>query len=175
MSLKTKKLIRALIDLVVMAVLVLLDMYSKRLAVIYLKDKAPIVLAQGVFELNYLENRGAAFGMMQNMKYFFLAVAIVMVLFVVYALFKMPLKAGYFVMRMCFVMIGAGAIGNMIDRLTTEYVVDFFYFSLINFPIFNVADVYVTCACILLILCVLFFYKESDMAFLKPGSDKTEE
>jgi signal peptidase II len=76
-------------------------------------------------------------------------------------------------MRFLMVFIAAGAVGNMIDRVFLGYVRDFLYFSLIDFPIFNVADIYVTCATILLILLLLFYYKEEDdFAFLSPGGKK---
>ena len=64
------------------------------------------------------------------------------------------------------VCILAGAWGNMIDRLRYAYVVDFFYFKLIDFPIFNVADIYVTTAVILLLVLVLFYYKEEELDFI---------
>ena len=73
------------------------------------------------------------------------------------------------------VVIGffAGAIGNLIDRLMYQYVVDFFYFKLINFPIFNVADIYVTLSAALLIISVLFLYKEQDFeSVFPPKTDK---
>ena len=57
----------------------------------------------------------------------------------------------------------AGAVGNFIDRILHNYVIDFFYFSLIDFPIFNVADIYVTCAMALFIMLLLFYYKEADL------------
>ena len=63
-------------------------------------------------------------------------------------------------------MIAAGAVGNFIDRMYNGYVVDFFYFKVINFPIFNVADCYVVCAAGLLILLIGFFYKEDELSFL---------
>ncbi|MDY3716667.1 MAG: signal peptidase II, partial [Blautia sp.] len=70
-------------------------------------------------------------------------------------------------LRLLSYFITAGAIGNLIDRVRLGYVVDFIYFSLIDFPVFNVADIYVTGSMILLILLVLFFYKnEEDFAFL---------
>ena len=65
--------------------------------------------------------------------------------------------------RIVAVLIVAGAIGNMIDRVVHQYVIDFFYFKLINFPIFNVADIYVVVACILFILLMLFYYKEEEL------------
>ena len=60
----------------------------------------------------------------------------------------------------------AGAFGNMIDRAFRGYVVDFFYFKLIDFPIFNVADIYVTVTMVLLMGLILFYYKEEDLEFL---------
>ena len=60
----------------------------------------------------------------------------------------------------------AGAFGNLIDRVFRGYVVDFFYFKWIDFPVFNVADIYVTVTMILLLILILFFYKEEDLDFL---------
>ena len=54
----------------------------------------------------------------------------------------------------------------MIDRVQYNYVVDFFYFKLIDFPIFNVADIYVSVSCVLLAILVIFFYKDEDFDFL---------
>ena len=54
------------------------------------------------------------------------------------------------------ILFVAGALGNLIDRIVNNYVVDFFYFSLINFPIFNVADIYVTVAAFMFIILGLF-------------------
>ena len=72
----------------------------------------------------------------------------------------------YFWLRFCAVLVCAGAIGNMIDRIRLNYVIDFFYFSLIDFPIFNVADCYVVVACVLFAILVLFYYKDEDFAWV---------
>ena len=63
--------------------------------------------------------------------------------------------------------IAAGGIGNMIDRIRLDFVIDFIYFCLINFPIFNVADVYVTVSAIVVIVLILFVYKDSDLEIIK--------
>jgi signal peptidase II len=63
-------------------------------------------------------------------------------------------------------LIAAGAIGNMIDRIRYDYVVDFIYFVFINFPIFNVADIYVSISTFVLIFILLFYYKEEDLNFI---------
>ena len=77
-------------------------------------------------------------------------------------------------------MIASGAAGNMIDRVSHDYVVDFIYFVLINFPIFNVADIYVTVSTFLFVILFLFYYKENDFNFLsfrqqKPIREKDNE
>lgn len=160
-------------EAVLTALLVLLDQATKLAAVSALKDGGPYVLIPGVFQLQYLENRGAAFGLLQNARIFFLTVTLVALAAVIYVLVRLPLKRKYIVLRFLMVLIAAGAVGNMIDRVFLGYVRDFLYFSLIDFPIFNVADIYVTCATILLILLLLFYYKEEDdFAFLSPGGKK---
>ena len=160
-------------EAVLTALLVLLDQATKLAAVSALKDGGPYVLIPGVFQLQYLENRGAAFGLLQNARIFFLAVTLIALAAVIYVLVRLPLKRRYIVLRFLMVLIAAGAVGNMIDRVFLGYVRDFLYFSLIDFPIFNVADIYVTCATILLILLLLFYYKEEDdFAFLSPGGKK---
>jgi signal peptidase II len=68
--------------------------------------------------------------------------------------------------------VGAGAVGNMIDRIFRKYVVDFVYFSLINFPVFNVADIYVTVAAVMLVILILFFYQEEDFDRIFPKKTK---
>lgn len=160
-------------EAVLTALLVILDQATKLAAVSALKDGGPYVLIPGVFQLQYLENRGAAFGLLQNARIFFLAVTLIALAAVIYVLVRLPLKRKYIVLRFLMVLIAAGAVGNMIDRVFLGYVRDFLYFSLIDFPIFNVADIYVTCATILLILLLLFYYKEEDdFAFLSPGGKK---
>ena len=141
---------------------IILDQYTKFLAVIHLQD-APIVLIDGVFELRYLENRGAAFGMMQNQQTFFLVMGVILLIAVSILYVRLPQTNRFFPLRVCFVLLTSGAIGNMIDRASVNYVVDFLYFKLIDFPIFNVADIYVTVSAILIMLLILFYYKEEEL------------
>lgn len=145
--------------------LVLFDWYTKVLASAWLKGNPPLVLWDGVFELLYSENRGAAFGMLQGRQTFFFLIAVVVLAGAGYAMYRMPgwQNRHYHALKFCVILITAGAIGNMIDRITQGFVVDFLYFSLINFPIFNIADIYVTTATSVLFLLICFFYKEEDM------------
>lgn len=151
---------------------VLFDQWCKFLAVTYLKGNGPVSIIDGVFELNYLENRGAAFGIMQNRQYFFVVCAAAICLVIVYLYGKLPSEKKYTPLRVCAVLIWAGALGNMIDRIRLNYVIDFFYFRLIDFPIFNVADCYVVIACVLFAILIIFYYRdehEFDFLMAKKG------
>ena len=162
---KKKKIILA-VDIVMIILLVALDQFTKYLACEYLQDKPAIPLIKGVLELNFLKNSGAAFGMLQNQKVFFIMVAVLILFIIAYVLFRMPDEKKYGIMHVLLVMIAAGAAGNMIDRIRQDYVVDFIYFVIINFPIFNVADIYVTVSTFLFVILFLFYYKENDFSFL---------
>ena len=152
---------------ILVIVAVLIDQYTKYLAVTHLKDGPAFVLIDNVFELNYLENRGAAFGLLQNRQIFFVCVAILIFAFILYCYVRIPKTVRYLPLRLCGIFIVAGAAGNLIDRIRLGYVVDFFYFRLIDFPIFNVADCYVVIVCITFVLLILFYYRnEEDFSFL---------
>ena len=75
----------------------------------------------------------------------------------------------FFFLDLISILFFAGAIGNFIDRIAQDYVIDFFYFCLIDFPIFNVADIYVTVAAFLLIVLGFFYYKDEDWEKIFPA------
>lgn len=154
------------IDVFLMVLLVVADQVTKYLAVLKLKGKQPWIVLDGIFELHYLENRGAAFGMLQNQKLLFIFIAIIILTVIIYVLIKTPYQKKYVKLNLSLVFIASGAIGNLLDRVRYDYVVDFLYFSLINFPIFNVADIYVTLSAIYLVILLLFVYKETDLEYL---------
>ncbi|MFR9273801.1 MAG: signal peptidase II [Clostridia bacterium] len=141
---------------------VLLDQFTKYLAITKLKGEAPYILLKGVFQFEYLENRGAAFGLFQDQRiFFFISVAVICAV-VIWFYVKVPMERRFLPLRICAVLIVAGAFGNCIDRVRLNYVVDFFYFKLIDFPIFNVADIYVTVSTFALVVLLFFYYKEED-------------
>lgn len=166
MELKQKRMF--ILDLFIAALGLALDQYTKYLAVLHLKDQAPIPLISGVLELRYLENRGAAFGVLQNQKVFFIIMTCLVLAFCFYALWRMPDEKKYRLPHVLGGILIAGALGNFIDRLRLDYVVDFIYISLIDFPIFNVADMYVSFICVLGLFLVFFgHFGEEDFNFLK--------
>lgn len=140
-----------------------LDQVTKWAAVIYLKGNQPIPLIKGVFELYYLENRGSAFGLMQGMRYFFLAMTVLVLILIPYIYYKIPMTPRFLLLRLDAVFFLAGAVGNAIDRVLHGYVIDFLYFSLIDFPVFNVADIYVSVSAFSLFALLFFYYKEEDL------------
>lgn len=143
--------------------LILFDQWTKYLAVVKLKGQDAFVIWNRVFELRYLENRGASFGIFQNQRWPLIIFTIVVLIGLVYIFFRrIPNERHYFALNLIAVLFFAGAIGNFIDRLRFGYVVDFFYFCLIDFPIFNMADIYVVIAACLLIILGLFYYKDED-------------
>lgn len=154
-------------------VLVLVDQGTKVLAASGLKDHSA-VLIPGVLQLTYLENRGAAFSMLEGQQGFFYVITIVIVAAVLWFYAKLPTDKKYRRLRITLAFLTAGALGNLIDRVSLHYVRDFIYFVLINFPIFNVADIYVTGSAIALVVFMLFSYKDDDFSFLKNKKSKAD-
>jgi len=161
---------RGVIGAIISVLLVVLDQFTKYLAVKHLMNQPNIVLWEGVFELQYLENRGAAFGIMQGQKLFFVIfTSIAMCAIAWFYLKKIPDAKKYRFLEIICVMLFAGGIGNFIDRVRLNYVIDFFYFSLIDFPIFNVADIYVTVAAFAMVILGMFYYKDEDYDLIFPS------
>ena len=160
---KRRKTILLAVDLAAVALLTYFDQFTKYLAVFHLKGKPDIPILKDILVLQYLENKGAAFGMLQNQKIFFLLIEILILLVIGFALVKMPADKKYNLMHLTAVLVAGGAIGNMIDRVVQDYVVDFIYFVLIDFPIFNVADIYVSVSVAVLAVLIFFYYKDEDL------------
>ncbi len=154
-----------------MILAVVIDQMTKFAASSYLRINGPVKLIPGIFHLQYLENRGAAFGIFQHKQLVFVVVAAVILLAGAILYQNFPVTSRFLPVRLCILCIAAGAVGNMIDRVRLGYVVDFFYFILINFPIFNVADIYVTVSIAFLILLILFYYTDEEFQYfsLRPG------
>jgi lipoprotein signal peptidase len=98
----------------------------------------------------------------------FLVLTVIMICLITYVVLKMPLIIKYIPVYITCILLAAGAIGNFIDRVRLGYVRDFIYFKIINFPVFNIADMYVVCSGILLVMLVCFRYKnDEDYDFLR--------
>ncbi|MCI9174769.1 MAG: signal peptidase II [Lachnospiraceae bacterium] len=156
------------------AALLFLDQWTKYLASAYLKGGSSVIILKGVFQLHYLENRGAAFGLLQGRKLWFVIITVVMLFLMLLVYYRAPMEKKYRWIRFILALLTAGALGNLLDRLRLDYVVDFFYFELIDFPVFNVADIYVTVGMGLLIVLVFFYYKEEELEVLWPFRKKEQ-
>ena len=111
----------------------------------------------------YLENRGAAFGMLQNRLPLFILFAAAVSLAAIICYIRVPDSRRYLALRVCMAGLTAGAVGNLIDRIFRGYVIDFIYISLIHFPIFNVADICVSLSAGLLLILMLFVYRDGEL------------
>lgn len=156
-----------IIGILCVVLLVSLDQLTKYLAIMKLKDSNGINILPGVFRLEYLENHGAAFGILQDQRVPLLIVTGLIFLLLAGIYYKLPKQSRYLPLRIVLILLLSGAIGNMIDRILHGYVVDFLYFNLIDFPIFNIADCYVVIGVIIAILLLLFFYQEEDFHFME--------
>lgn len=113
----------------------------------------------GLFHLTYVQNTGAAFSAFQGMQWLFAAVFLAFTVAIIWEFSKkrMPFTT---LERWCIVAVYAGGLGNMIDRLRFGYVVDMIEVEFMSFPVFNVADCFITCGCILLIAHLVLFNRE---------------
>lgn len=152
-----------LLSMLFVVALVGVDQMTKYYAVLLLKDQPPFVLWHHVFELQYHENDGIAFSMFAGWQWIIIPITILVMVMMFIMLWRSLLNR-YFWFRASCVLILAGGIGNLIDRIVFGYVVDFLYFRLINFPVFNFADCCVVIGAALLIVFVLFIYKDDDNA-----------
>ncbi len=134
---------------------VLLDYITKRIVSgnMVLYQSIPVI--KGVFNITYVKNTGASFGMMAGARWFFVAVTVILIAAVIYYAVKNKITDKLFLVSASFVV--GGGIGNLIDRIATGAVVDFFDFCLINFAIFNVADCFVVVGVILM---AIYYIKE---------------
>lgn len=136
-------------------IIAILDQAAKIFAAGLLPSAKTIPLIEDIFHLTYVENTGAGFGVFKDYTWLLTVLTIVVILAVlIYYVVKRP-KNKLLVTALTFMM--GGAVGNVIDRVRLGYVIDFFDFTLIDFPVFNVADCFITVGAIIFAVYVLFF------------------
>ena len=163
-------------------ILLFLDQWTKMLTVNNLKSVKPFVILEGIFELTYVENRGAAFGMLSGGVDLFVIITCILVPLMIFGIHKIDSimdtfgqkvnKKAYFVLQLVLVFLIAGALGNFIDRIVNGFVVDMLYFKLIDFPVFNVADIYVTLSTIILLFLMFFNFNEREIDYILSSKKK---
>ncbi|NBI06898.1 signal peptidase II [Senegalia massiliensis] len=135
--------------------IIILDQLTKYFSVVNLEGEAPIVLIENFLQLNYVRNYGAAFGIMNSQRTFFLIITIIIVFGIIFYINKYNNTK---IMNYSLVMIIGGAIGNFIDRLRVGYVIDFIdvnFGEVYDFPVFNIADSFIVIGTILLVILVM--------------------
>ncbi|NLJ96756.1 MAG: signal peptidase II [Clostridiales bacterium] len=152
--------------LIYVILLVAIDQVTKSWASTRLKGTDGISIIPGVLKFQYHENTGAVWGILSGKTDFLTILTIILIVLLIFIYFKIPNSKRYLPIQITWVFILAGAIGNFIDRASLKYVVDFIYIELIDFPIFNIADNYMTFSCVILLILGIFYYKEDDFVFL---------
>ena len=137
-----------------------LDQLTKYLAVLFLKPIKTFPIIENVLHLTYIENTGAAFGILKNHRWVFMVISTIAIIALIAFMLGSYNKKHYNVLLYIGLsLVAGGGIGNMIDRILLGYVVDFVDFRLINFAVFNVADIFVCVGCAL----ILFYVIKSDI------------
>ena len=136
-----------------------LDQWTKALTLqnIPLYGRVPAI--DGLFHFTYVQNTGAAFSSFEGQQWLFALIFLVFTAAIVYEYVKKSMPFTNFE-RWLIAAIYAGGLGNMIDRVRLGYVVDMIETTFIDFPVFNVADIFITCGCILMMIHLIFFNKE---------------
>lgn len=140
------------------SVLIFIDQITKYLAIRYLKGRRPVVLIKDFFQFAYVENKGAAFGILEHKREFFIIITLVIIVFLTLYLVKHINDMNNFGIISFSLLIG-GSAGNLFDRIRLGYVVDFISFKFFNqykFPVFNMADIFIVCSTILIVFLVMF-------------------
>ena len=154
---------------VIVAILVAADQVTKYLAEYYLADNSVEVI-RNFMSLELLYNSGAAFGILKNSRILFCILTVIFCIALEFVYFRIPDEKKFGLLRIEIIVLTAGAIGNLVDRIKTGEVVDFLSFKFGNyyFPTFNVADIYVTVSAVTLFIVIVFYYSDSDFEKIFP-------
>lgn len=162
-----------LLPLIIMAAVLVADQISKLLVLQYLVPVGQVKLIEGVLHLTYVENRGAAFGMLSNSRWVFMVLSCVAIVILIGYLWRY--KPASRLLRLSLALIAGGGIGNMIDRTVYGFVVDFIDVAFVWDYVFNVADSAVCIGCGLMVLWfILSEVKEQKEKKKNAGSEEIE-
>ncbi|MBQ9149034.1 MAG: signal peptidase II [Oscillospiraceae bacterium] len=141
------------------AFIVAADQIAKYFTVANIELFEEVPFIPGLLQLTYVQNTGAAFSSFEGQQWLFALIFVFFTGLILFEYFKKPMGFKPFE-RWCIAAIYGGGLGNMIDRVRMGYVVDMIETTFINFPVFNVADCFITCGCILLMGHLILFNKE---------------
>ncbi len=135
------------------------DQWTKYLTVANIALYEDVEFIPGFLGLTYVQNTGAAFSSFEGQQWLFALIFVVFTVGVLWEYFKKPMDFTEFD-RWCVAAIYGGGLGNMIDRVRLGFVVDMIETKFMNFPVFNVADCFITCGCIAMVVSLIFFNKD---------------
>ena len=144
--------------LLLVAAIVLVDQFTKVLVVKNIPLHTGIPFLPGILSLTYTQNTGAAWSMFAGQQWLFALVFAVFTALILLEFFKSPMPFTP-LERWCIAAVYGGGLGNMIDRIRLGYVVDMLHTDFMDFPVFNVADCFISCGSILLLIHLIFFNK----------------
>ena len=187
-----KALKKYILPILSVIAIIVIDQWTKLLTLRYVKDTEGFYIINKILRIFFVRNEGMAWGMMQNKQIVFIIITPIVIAALIYVFYKMPFTKKYLIMRICLIFLTGGAIGNLIDRIDAidrvalldgaftagnlfhGYVVDMIYVEIINFPVFNIADSFITVGFALLMVSILFIYKEKDFEFIFGAKKEAE-
>lgn len=146
--------------IIITVILIALDQITKLITLNYLKPVSTVSVIDNILSFTYVENRGAAFGILQNARWVFILFTIIAVVAIFYYKFQKKPEGTTINSALCLIL--SGAVGNLIDRIFRGFVVDMIEVTFISYPVFNVADCFVVVGAVLLSIYILFIYKEPE-------------
>lgn len=151
-----------ILPIIIIGLLTALDQLTKFIITskFSLYETKPVI--KDVFAITYIQNTGVAWGMFKGKRIIFLILTFIALLFAFRIYYNVYNKKKYIPIRICLILLISGALGNMLDRIRLGYVVDFFSFELINFPVFNVADIMDVISIFLLFILLMFKYSNEE-------------
>lgn len=171
---KSIRKLDVVILIVASVILLFLDQYTKYLTTVHLEVSESKEFIKGFLQFTYVRNKGASFGMLQGQKVFFVILTCIVLPIILFIYLKISViinvyskyvnKTKFEFLKAAILLVFIGAIGNFIDRLRLSYVIDFLDVEFMDFPVFNVADCYVTVGtAMLFVMLMILKEKELDM------------
>ncbi len=179
-----KVLQRYIIPVLSLIVMVALDQWTKLLTLKHVAGTDGFYIIDKILRIYFVKNEGMAWGMLQNKQIIFIIITPIVIAFLMMIYYRLPFEKKFILARICVLLLTGGAIGNLIDRifrgeLFHGYVVDMIYVEIIDFPVFNIADSFITVGFAMMIFSIFCVYKEKDFDLLfkrkKAAEEKKEE
>ena len=170
-TVKSKNICCIFLWSILFVILTAADRITKMMAYNNLKDNDSVVVIKGFLSLTYVENKGAAWGIMSGRINLLAIATIIIIPFLIFLFIRAWKSKKYFdlkksrylsFLQLDMILLLAGAVGNFIDRILMGFVVDFFQFTFIDFPVFNVADCYITAGAFIFVIIYIFVFKSDE-------------